>query len=217
MTLDSSFAQSFPTYLRETTHVSGMLQPHWHGTMIAIERIEKGGFMRSDKRYTNQTFTKRVDHEAGQHHTPSALKEPAVCANCGNVYADRRWSKPDPARDSAKHSHVRPAQTTICPACKAIQAEIPSGYVHLAGQFLNVHREELEVLLTREAERAAEDNPLARIMGWDESEEGKLTVTTTTEHLAQRLGHALEKAYDGTVRYDFSHENKLAHVWWQRD
>jgi hypothetical protein len=173
--------------------------------------------MRSNKPYTNQTFTKRVDHEAGQHRAPRALKEPAVCANCGNVYADRRWSKPDPEGDHKKHPHIRAVQTTICPACVAIQAARPSGYVHLAGHFLSAHRDELEILLTREAERAAEDNPLARIMGWDESEAGKLTVTTTTEHLAQRLGHALEKAYDGTVRYDFSHENKLAHVWWQRD
>jgi hypothetical protein len=45
----------------------------------------------------------------------------------------------------------------------------------------------------------------------------KLTVSTTTEHLAQRLGQALEKAFDGSVHYDFSHENKLARVTWRRD
>lgn len=39
----------------------------------------------------------------------------------------------------------------------------------------------------------------------------------TTEHLAIRLGHALEKAYDGPVLYGISHETKLAHVWWHRD
>jgi hypothetical protein len=44
-----------------------------------------------------------------------------------------------------------------------------------------------------------------------------LTLATTTEHLAQRLGHALKKAFKGKVHYDFSHENKLAHVYWQRD
>jgi hypothetical protein len=44
-----------------------------------------------------------------------------------------------------------------------------------------------------------------------------LTVTTTTEHLAQRLGGMLEKAFGGEVRYDFSHENKLARVSWHRD
>jgi hypothetical protein len=45
----------------------------------------------------------------------------------------------------------------------------------------------------------------------------KLTVTTTTEHLAQRLGHAVEKAFGGNADYDFSHENKLARVSWRRD
>jgi len=49
------------------------------------------------------------------------------------------------------------------------------------------------------------------------SGQSEMTVRTTTEHLAQRLGHALEKAFHGEVRYDFSHENKLAHVWWRRD
>ncbi|NBO65264.1 MAG: ATPase, partial [Acidobacteria bacterium] len=61
------------------------------------------------------------------------------------------------------------------------------------------------------------DNPLGRIMALERDEDGDIIVQTTTEHLAQRLGHALEKAYDGEIRYDFSHENKLAHVWWRRD
>ena len=54
-------------------------------------------------------------------------------------------------------------------------------------------------------------------MGREMDEKGRLVITTTTEHLAQRLGHALEKAFGGEVRYDFSHENKLARVYWQRD
>jgi hypothetical protein len=43
------------------------------------------------------------------------------------------------------------------------------------------------------------------------------TVTTTTEHLAQRLGHALEKSFGGNTHYEFSHENKLARVNWMRE
>jgi hypothetical protein len=54
-------------------------------------------------------------------------------------------------------------------------------------------------------------------MLWKENKDGKLTLSTTTEHLAQRLGHALEKAFSGKVEYDFSHENKLARVHWQRN
>lgn len=173
--------------------------------------------MRSPKKHTNQTYTKRVDHEAGSHQQPKAMAEPAFCQVCGNVYADRRWSKPDANRQSDKHPHFRPAQAVICPACKREADKIPSGYVHLSGAFLLAHFDEITRLLHNEAERAAEDNPLARIMESKQEATGRLTVTTTTEHLAQRLGHALEKAYDGEVRYDFSHENKLAHVYWQRD
>lgn len=99
---------------------------------------------------------KRVDHEAGRHRTRRAAAEPMACEVCGNVYADRRWTKPDPERRDG-------------------------------------------------------------MIGWEKDKRGRVTVTTTTEHLAQRLGHALEKAFDGEVRYDFSHENKLAHVYWRRD
>lgn len=173
--------------------------------------------MPSNKRYTNTTFTKRVDHEAGRHHTKRAPKEPAVCASCGAVYANRRWTTADTERGMHDRAHWRPAKVTTCPACVQEQGGVPSGYVYLEGAFLSAHRDEIENLVRNEAERAAEGNPLARIMLWKENGDAKLTLSTTTEHLAQRLGHALEKAFDGRVHYDFSHENKLARVTWQRD
>ena len=173
--------------------------------------------MRSNKRYTNTTFTKRVDHEAGRHHTKRALKEPAVCASCGSVYANRRWTVPDAEPDKDEPKPWHPARITACPACVQTHGGAPGGYVYLEGAFLVAHRDDIKRLLRNEAERAAEDNPLARIMLWKADGDGKLTLLTTTEHLAQRLGHALEKAYDGKVVYDFSHENKLARVTWKRD
>lgn len=103
---------------------------------------------------------------------------------------------------------------TICPAC--VQAA-PSGYVLIDGDFVANHLTEIENLLRNEAARAAEDNPLARIASWQVKSPQGLLLTTTTEHLAQRLGHALSKAYHGKVDYDFSHENKLARVTWRRD
>ena len=132
--------------------------------------------MSSDKRYTSQNITKRVDHEAGRHRTRRASAEPMVCEMCGNIYADRRWSKPDPERPQRKHEHFRPAQPTVCPACQAERDRTPSGYVHLDGLFLKSHREEIEKLLRNEAERAEEDNPLARIIGWEKDRRGRATV-----------------------------------------
>ena len=173
--------------------------------------------MRSKKPYTNATFTKRVDHEAGRHRTPRALKEPAVCEVCGAVYVNRRWTAANLAAEAEPQEHWRPPQTTVCPACVQQRTGEPRGFVFLDGAFFVAHHDEIEQLLRNEAERAAEDNPLARIMGWKRGDRHKLTVTTTTEHLAQRLGDALEKAFGGSTRYDFSHENKLARVSWQRE
>ena len=173
--------------------------------------------MRSNKPFTNQTFTKRVDHEAGRHRPPRGINEPAVCSACGAVYANRRWSAADSPVRINKHKERRPAKTTVCPACKQKRAGNPRGFVLVDGDFFVEHRKEIRQLLQNEAERAAEDNPLARILEWKEGDGHQLTVSTTTEHLAQRLGHTLEKAFCGSVNYDFSHENKLARVSWRRE
>ena len=173
--------------------------------------------MRSKKRYSNVTFTKRVDHEAGRHRPSRALSEPAVCEECGAVYANRRWSAANLGSEDKRHKHWRPPETRVCPACAQQGTGEPRGFVFLDGAFFVTHREEIEQLLRNEAERAAEDNPLARIINWKRGGGHKLTVSTTTEHLAQRLGHALEKAFKGSAHYDFSHENKLARVNWQRE
>ncbi len=173
--------------------------------------------MPKKRKYTNTTFTKRVDHEAGRHRTLRALSEPAVCELCGAVYANRRWNAAESGSENERHKHWRPSRLTVCPACAQIRSGEPRGFVFLDGLFFAAHRKEIEQLLRNEAERAAEDNPLARIMEWKSGDSHKLTVTTTTEHLAQRLGHALKEAFDGAVHYDFSHENKLARVNWQRE
>lgn len=167
-----------------------------------------------NKRYTNTTFTKRVDHEAGRHRPVRAQPEPTVCASCHAVYRKRRWVANGDATISTKQLSL--ARVTLCPACKIKKEGVPSGYLEASGGFLGIHREEIEQLLRNEAARAAQDNPLAQVIEW--KGKGKLlALTTTTEHLVQRLGHALEKAFDGEVRYDFSHENKLARVTWHRD
>jgi hypothetical protein len=106
---------------------------------------------------------------------------------------------------------------TVCPGCKRRAGGVPSGFLYLDGTFLAAHREEIERLLNNEAKRAAEENPLAQIMGQETDKHGVLVVTTTTEHLVERLGHALQKAFGGRVEYDFSHEKKLARVYWHRN
>lgn len=167
--------------------------------------------MRSNKKYTDLNFRKRVDHQAGKLHAQGAMKEPAVCEGCGNIYVNRRWVR------AGTEVIVTDPEPVMCPACVAERDNITSGYVHLEGKFVNEHWDEIRRLLDNEADRAAEDNPLGRIMAIEKERSDAFTVRTTTEHLAQRLGNSVQKAFNGDIRYDFSHENKLAHVWWQRN
>lgn len=172
--------------------------------------------MKSNKAYTTQTYTKRVDHEGGLRRPPRKLAEPTSCQKCGAVYSDGRWVLRAMAHEDPKHKHWRPAEATICPACKQIESGAVGGFVTISGKFLKEHRDEIHSLINNEVGRTLEDNPLSRIMSLSEKS-GRLIIETTTEHLAQRLGRALEKAYSGEVTYDFSHENKVARVNWHRD
>jgi hypothetical protein len=130
------------------------------------------------------------------------------------MYANRRWeSASGPGHAQGK---TRPARMIVCPACLQMRNGSPRGFVYLDGSFYVTHQQEIEQLLRNEAARAEADNPLARIMEFKRGKDHKLTISTTTEHLAQRLGHALEKAFAGQIHYDFSHENKLARVKWRR-
>jgi len=171
--------------------------------------------MPTSRRWTSETYTKRVDHEAGKHRSPKAPKGPRVCERCGATYENRRWTlTPPPA--AGLRTVAAPA-TTVCPACHMMAEGQFGGEVRLAGAFVARHGDEIERLLQNEADRAAEDNPTGRIAEWRRMAPDRLTLTTTTEHLAKRLGQALHKAFDGLVHYEFSHENKFAHVTWTRE
>lgn len=105
----------------------------------------------------------------------------------------------------------------VCPACDAAAKGLVRGHLRLEGSFVPAHRKEIEALLRNEAERAAEDNPTGRIIRWEDGPDGTLVIGTTTEHLTERLGHAIHKAFGGEIDYGFSHENKFARAVWRRD
>jgi NMD protein affecting ribosome stability and mRNA decay len=183
----------------------------------ALKRLKfRSNIMRSNKRYTTQTFTKRVDHEGGEHVGTKAPAEPAICRKCGAIYTGRRWKAWKPQNALDRHDLLKPETQTICPACKQIGEGVVGGYLSIDGTFLGSHRTEITSLISNEVRRAAEDNPLSKIMNWSDEPES-VKIETTTEHLAQRLGHALEKAFDGKATYKFSHENKVTRVNWHRD
>jgi hypothetical protein len=170
--------------------------------------------MRSNKRFSSVPFTKRVDYDGGAHREPRGARGLLVCEVCRAVYSKKRWIQ----RDDRLAQLLAPmAHEVLCPACTMAAKGLARGSLRLEGAFFVQHRSDIEALLKGEADRAALDNPTARILGWDATELDALTVTTSTEHLVERLGHAVNRAYGGTIDYGFSHANKLARASWRRD
>jgi len=104
----------------------------------------------------------------------------------------------------------------ICPGCRKVQVKDPGGVLTLAGGFWQQHRDEILNLIHNEEKRAIGTNPLERVIDI-ETDGDRLVVQTTNEKLVQRLGRALQKAYDGAVVYKWSEDNKVARVNWTRE
>ena len=75
-------------------------------------------------------------------------------------------------------------------------------------------KDEILRLVHNEETRAKGTNPLERIIEVNESAEG-VTVTTTNEKLAQRIGRMLKSSYQGHTTYHWS-DPKFLNVEWYR-
>jgi NMD protein affecting ribosome stability and mRNA decay len=170
--------------------------------------------MRSPKKYTNLNFTKRVDHESGNTYD-NPLTEPAICKTCQAIFTKGRWTFEKDILNGDPFKKIELFET-VCPACRQIETGIPSGFVYLSGSFLDQHLREIKNLIKNEEKKINTTNPLARIMFFGK-ERKRLIIKTTTVNLAQHFGRVLKNAYGGEVHYDFSHENKLARVYWERE
>ena len=124
--------------------------------------------MRTQKRYTNTTFTRRPDHDGGRHKTPRGASEPVLCAGCGAIYAKKRWSHSNAAKVRAAGRAGHPIAIRICQGCRRRNANVPHGFVHVDGEFVAPHRDDILRLMHNEVARAGEDNPLSQVLGWGE-------------------------------------------------
>ncbi len=138
----------------------------------------------------------------------------SVCEGCHSVYRNKRWyADPDLYETTKKKPETA---ETVCPACLKIRDNFPGGIVTLKGSYVISHKQELLNLIKNEEGRARGFNPLERVMSVRENGFGKLIVSTTNEKLAQRIGRAIKKAFHGEVAYNWSHDNKLVRVEWER-
>lgn len=144
-------------------------------------------------------------------HDPYFTKEkyhdPSVCERCGVVFHEGifQWMEPPPAN----------AEKMICPACRRIEDKYEGGIVILEGDSLSSHKDEIINLIKNVEEEEMAYRPLERII--EIKDEGnKLTITTTYEHLARRIGEAVHKAYKGKLNFQYPEGAKYIRVHWER-
>lgn len=143
-----------------------------------------------------------------------AARSLSLCELCRSVYRNKRWYADPGLYEAAKReSH---AVEAICPACRRIREDVPGGIVTLKGSYVQTHKQELLNLIRNEEGRARGFNPLERVMSVRENGSASLVVSTTNEKLAQRIGRAIKKAFHGEVAYNWSRDNKLVRVEWER-
>jgi NMD protein affecting ribosome stability and mRNA decay len=140
-------------------------------------------------------------------------KEIAVCTGCKAIYKNKRWYMEED--ETAKISREMAENEVVCPACQRIHDDNPAGIVTFAGDYLVDHEVEILNTIKNEAEKARNKNPLARIM--EIRQEGNvMTIRTTDDKLAQKLGRNIYKAHSGSLEYQWSKDNNFVRVNWKR-
>lgn len=180
--------------------------------------------MRRKKRYTVQSFKKKEETGGDPYAMSRAPKGLLECPDCYAIYYRKRWVFPEMAHQrktqKTKGIGTRAGKAVIvphsyvCPACRKIRDGYAEGFIFINWPNWVAHKADVLNLIHNEEKRACHVNPLERIMAIRERS-GGVDIETTTEHLAQRLGDHLHRAFRGQIRYKWSHKDKLARVEWE--
>lgn len=137
------------------------------------------------------------------------------CTRCGAVYNGRRWiSKPND--ETVGKYTKKEMQQVVCPGCSRMERQQVEGIVSLRGNFFDVHRDEIWNVVKRVARNKEQRNVSSRILNVAD-DNGGLVIETTDEHLAERMGKELQKAFKGNLEMKWQEGAALVRVSWERD
>lgn len=134
------------------------------------------------------------------------LEEPAVCSQCGAVYANGRWQWTTAPAGATR---------TLCQACHRVNDRYPAGVVTLRGRAVSEHRDEIVSLARHQETAEKREHPLNRIMKIESEAADRLVITTTDIHLPRRIGEAVERAFHGELDIHFDEQGYFVRVDWR--
>lgn len=137
------------------------------------------------------------------------------CPRCGAAYDGHRWV-PEPGPELIRKLERKKVYRQLCPGCLRLERGQVEGVVRLEGAFLEGHIEEIKHLVERVSRNGKHRNVAARVVRQAE-EGGALTIETTDDHLAERIGKEMVKAFKGTLDIKWQEKDRFARVQWRRD
>jgi NMD protein affecting ribosome stability and mRNA decay len=146
------------------------------------------------------------EREHDPYKSKSKLSDPTVCPECGVVYHKGRWQWGETPAD---------ANSELCPACHRVQDRVPSGFLHLSGDFFAEHQAEIMSTVRNVESKEKAEHPLKRIMAVESVDQG-VTITFTDPHLARGCGEAVQSAYKGELDFAYQDGDRLLRVSWKR-
>lgn len=134
------------------------------------------------------------------------LRLPQRCGDCGATFMGGRWTWA-PCPQGAPEGQ--------CPACHRIAGHSPAGELSLSGEFFRNSRAEIFSLICNVERDEKPEHPLERIMAMEETRDGA-RVTTTGVLLARRIGEALSRSFEGSLRMTYGEGDRNVKVRWER-
>lgn len=138
----------------------------------------------------------------------------AFCRQCHAVHQNKRWSYDETLYKRMQGDPM--AVSTICTGCENVQERRVDGILRLKSPLVREKHEQFLNLIHHEADREREKNPLSRIVQIEERSD-EMEIQTTTQFLATRLGHAVERAFQGNLAIDKLSREAFVRVSWQRE
>lgn len=136
--------------------------------------------------------------------------EPARCPVCGNIYLKKQWYRPEQKQIPEDANTI----SYTCPGCSKVQDGYYYGELTVSGRFIREHHEEISNLIQNKVHEVQKDNPLSKLVQV-EVDGDQLKLRTTNSKLAEHIGRALERAYEGDL--DIDRSEYITRVRWTRD
>jgi NMD protein affecting ribosome stability and mRNA decay len=143
----------------------------------------------------------------------SGAKEVSVCPDCRLIYRNKRWQMDE--EEAAKLISSERTTRLTCPACRRVADRNPAGIITLSGRYLEQNWDVIQNQIRHVVEKSETKNPLGRIMAMEQGTTG-ITITTTEDKIAQKIGREIFRAHKGDLIYSWSHEQQLVRVTWNR-